>query len=209
LNKKIKAIIVKSYLDNHLADLHRVDTAFHINDIVITDFKYENATFFFKLSFSLEEWFSIVKRSRTFHKGRIPPYDYNLSFPMIEFSSVMNTQFPGARIIRVENLKSDTIPEEISRVFRPLPYENLPIIEINSIKSDLKEYAGLIDGSPISFLDNYSRMFYLSSVTITTSGFGDIVPITNRARMIISIEALLGIIIAGLFLNAINRVTHQ
>jgi hypothetical protein len=52
---------------------------------------------------------------------------------------------------------------------------------------------------------NFWRMLYLSSMTITTVGYGDIVPITTRARLLISLEAILGIIIIGLFLNSIGN----
>ena len=40
-------------------------------------------------------------------------------------------------------------------------------------------------------------------MTITTVGFGDIVPLTTLARLIVASEAILGIIIIGLFLNSI------
>lgn len=51
---------------------------------------------------------------------------------------------------------------------------------------------------------NFVRMIYLSAVTITTLGYGDIVPLTSLARILISLEAVLGIIVIGLFLNALS-----
>jgi len=56
-----------------------------------------------------------------------------------------------------------------------------------------------------SFRDDYWSLFYLSTVTITTLGFGDIVPITRTGRLLVSSEAILGVIIIGLFLNALTR----
>lgn len=50
---------------------------------------------------------------------------------------------------------------------------------------------------------NVSRMLYLSMVTITTLGYGDIVPITDEARILIGLESLIGVIIMGLTVNAI------
>ena len=47
------------------------------------------------------------------------------------------------------------------------------------------------------------RWLYFSAVTITTLGYGDLVPLTNSARMLVAIEAVLGVMIAGLFLNAV------
>ncbi|MBK7222872.1 MAG: two pore domain potassium channel family protein [Saprospiraceae bacterium] len=51
---------------------------------------------------------------------------------------------------------------------------------------------------------NFWRMFYLSSITVTTVGFGDIVPLTKRARIAVSIEAILGVTFIGFFLNSIG-----
>lgn len=51
--------------------------------------------------------------------------------------------------------------------------------------------------------DDFSRYVYLSVVTMTTLGFGDIVPIASSSRYLISSQALIGIILMGLFLNSI------
>lgn len=48
---------------------------------------------------------------------------------------------------------------------------------------------------------NFPRMLYLSMVTITTLGFGDIVPLTNTTRILIGIESTIGVIILGWFAN--------
>ena len=44
-------------------------------------------------------------------------------------------------------------------------------------------------------------MLYFRPITITTVGFGDIIPLTAIARLLIGIEAVFGWILAGLFLN--------
>jgi Ion channel len=49
----------------------------------------------------------------------------------------------------------------------------------------------------------FGRMLYFSAIVITTVGFGVIVPITSLARTAVGHEAIVGIILAGLFLNAI------
>jgi Ion channel len=51
---------------------------------------------------------------------------------------------------------------------------------------------------------NYYRMFYFSAITITTTGFGDIVPITEGARLTVAFETILGVILIGLFLNSLS-----
>lgn len=64
-----------------------------------------------------------------------------------------------------------------------------------------------IDGSYI--VDNSWRMFYLSTMVITTVGFGDIVPLTTCARNLVAIEAILGVMVIGLFINSIaNKIIN-
>ncbi len=60
-----------------------------------------------------------------------------------------------------------------------------------------------------SIFDVFLRMLYLSAVTISTSGYGDIVPISNIARLVVALESVAGILIAGLFLNSIARQLSQ
>ena len=58
-------------------------------------------------------------------------------------------------------------------------------------------------GFPSEVRGSFVRMLYLSAVTITTLGYGDIVPLTTRARLLVTAEAVLGIIVIGLFLNSL------
>ncbi len=77
----------------------------------------------------------------------------------------------------------------------------------DSLGQKLVAYSNALEGFPSYSSGNFERMFYLSAVTITTVGYGDIVPITPKARLLISIEAIWGIILIGLFLNSLaNRV---
>ena len=50
---------------------------------------------------------------------------------------------------------------------------------------------------------------YFSIVTITTLGYGDITPQTESARILTAIEAFLGIVTIGLFLNAVARRSDE
>ena len=52
---------------------------------------------------------------------------------------------------------------------------------------------------------HFSRMFYFSAVTITTLGYGDIVPLTAQARGWVTLEIVLGPVLFGLFLNSLVR----
>jgi hypothetical protein len=60
--------------------------------------------------------------------------------------------------------------------------------------SDPKEASGL-----------WPRMCYFSAITITTLGFGDITPVSSWARLLVGSEAVSGVVLIGLFLNAIAK----
>jgi len=70
---------------------------------------------------------------------------------------------------------------------------------INKINAYLSAFKGV--GPDIS--GNIWRMLYLSCVVITTLGLGDIVPVTQSARAVLGVEAMSGVVLAGLFLNAL------
>ncbi len=58
-------------------------------------------------------------------------------------------------------------------------------------------YRSFLEFNPASFVTGNgtlspSAMQYLSFVTITTVGFGDITPVTNLARTTVALKALLG-----------------
>lgn len=57
--------------------------------------------------------------------------------------------------------------------------------------------------------DTFFRMLYLSAVTVTTVGYGDIVPLTDLARTAVAAEAIVGIVLIGLFLNALSHERGQ
>lgn len=49
----------------------------------------------------------------------------------------------------------------------------------------------------------FLKMLYFTAITITTIGYGDIHPISNISRMIVTTETVRGLVFAGLFLNAV------
>jgi len=64
-------------------------------------------------------------------------------------------------------------------------------------------------GNPIAVSKAFPRMMYFSAMVLTTVGFGDIVPMTPLARLCVAAQAIIGIMLAGLFLNAIaHRASH-
>jgi hypothetical protein len=67
----------------------------------------------------------------------------------------------------------------------------------------LQKFFDGLAGDPTAVSGTLGRMVYFSAIVITTVGFGDIVPITSLARTAVALEAVIGIVLAGLFLNAV------
>ncbi|MBI3249088.1 MAG: two pore domain potassium channel family protein [Deltaproteobacteria bacterium] len=67
----------------------------------------------------------------------------------------------------------------------------------------VERYRAVCVGSPSPLGGGLLRFMYLSAVTITTLGYGDIVPVTDRARVLVGCEAVFGVVVAGLFLNSL------
>lgn len=73
--------------------------------------------------------------------------------------------------------------------------------DLNRVRAFTAGHLGL----PYQVPRGFSRMLYLSMVTITTLGYGDIEPLTNLTRWLTGIEATLGIILLGLFIGSVAR----
>jgi hypothetical protein len=82
---------------------------------------------------------------------------------------------------------------------KSLPDLTMPIPRL--LDTQFLNLAKGIQGDPSNLKGHFWRMFYLSAVTITTLGYGDIAPLTPRARTLILIEAVLGIIVIGLIIG--------
>jgi hypothetical protein len=77
-------------------------------------------------------------------------------------------------------------------------------IEVSIAQDDeIARYFDGLKGDPLSISGAYSRMLYFSTIVITTVGFGDIVPMTPLARDVVGVEAIFGVLLVGLFLNAV------
>jgi hypothetical protein len=107
------------------------------------------------------------------------------------------------------NIDEFLIPTIIAKVIenRPLLFSfdsDAPIFQTPRASQEL---AGLIEetrGWPSPNTAEYAvRMLYLSAVTITTTGYGDIVPLTSTARILTASEALAGTVLLGLFIYSL------
>lgn len=72
-------------------------------------------------------------------------------------------------------------------------------------EDEIERYLAGLSGDPTSLSGSFYRMLYFSAVVITTVGFGDIVPMTGTARLMVAVEALWGIVILGLFIDAVAK----
>lgn len=68
---------------------------------------------------------------------------------------------------------------------------------------ELARVSEALEGETTAAPDHFFRMLYFSASTITTLGIGDIQPVSTLARVLVTVEAVLGLIFVGLFLNAL------
>jgi hypothetical protein len=65
------------------------------------------------------------------------------------------------------------------------------------------------EGDPSFASGLWLRMLYLSETTITTLGLGDITPVSGTARLAVGLEPLIGIVLIGMFVNALAGVSRR
>lgn len=98
-------------------------------------------------------------------------------------------------------------PEKILLASRSRFLEDLSALKFdNDEEKWLVSFVDAYQGFPSKIENSYGRMLYLSAITITTVGFGDIVPITDFCRIMLAFEAILGIIVSGCFVTTIFMV---
>ncbi|MFO0811212.1 MAG: potassium channel family protein [Gemmataceae bacterium] len=66
-------------------------------------------------------------------------------------------------------------------------------------------YRDATAGFPGGGFSHFLRMTYYSAVTITTTGYGDIAPLTDSARTLAGTEATVGVVLVGLFLWSLTE----
>ena len=89
---------------------------------------------------------------------------------------------------------------------RPLSrkLEEPRVFMVSSSTADaVRTYVNSMRGFPAHASGGFVRMLYFSAIVISTLGFGDILPLTTAARALVAAEAILGIVLIGLFLNSL------
>jgi hypothetical protein len=118
-------------------------------------------------------------------------------------------------VLSVQNIFPITVPFEqtrksgtnkFTRVWRLDTNSNAGAIRLTQPETAaLRRFVLAAGGDPKSASGAFLRMLYLSAVTATTLGYGDITPITTTARVAVGAEAILGVAFAGLFLSALAQ----
>jgi hypothetical protein len=84
------------------------------------------------------------------------------------------------------------------------PKLNIPADKFSDVEALERVATGRV-GASGGFWSNLARMVYFSAVTATTLGYGDIVPVETSTRVMVTTEAVLGVVTVGLFLNALAK----
>jgi Ion channel len=71
-------------------------------------------------------------------------------------------------------------------------------------RGDLFSILNVERGFPADAEGTFLRMLYFSAITITTVGYGDIVPLTHWGRLLAACEATLGIVLLGLLVSRLT-----
>lgn len=83
------------------------------------------------------------------------------------------------------------------------PKELATIVVTDEEVARIDKFIQGISGDPTALSGGFWRLLYFSTMVITTVGFGDIVPMDGLTRFLVGSEAILGIIIAGFFVNIV------
>ena len=83
---------------------------------------------------------------------------------------------------------------------------DIPLLPITTdLDNRLGDYFRASKGFPSHASGTIERMLYFSVVTITTLGYGDIVPITWQTRALVAFEAILGVVLIGYYLSSLSN----
>jgi Ion channel len=121
--------------------------------------------------------------------------------------SVMNVVVfhPGVAMQFEDDRNSSEKPTAlVVSIKQALQTYNPPSFQLSEADAaSVRSYLYGLNGDPTQISQSFLRMLYFSVIVITTVGFGDIIPMTTAARSWVAVEAITGIMLAGLFINAL------
>jgi len=129
----------------------------------------------------------------------------------VEFYINVVSYTPDNRVRVIVNLPANSFEVPLGALFvdvdkdRDVTGEGGKAVLSKNLFSDLKNFWYAQNGWVWYAPGRFGRALHLSITTITTSGYGDLVPTRSFAKMLIASQAVLGIIIAGLFLACIGK----
>jgi hypothetical protein len=128
--------------------------------------------------------------------------EVNLQIPWTKWSERTKDCLPIVPYYTSEGFKNDQM-SIINGIFGRYKNQEGPCMHVDEREFDRifntnREQNGLIVGTKKSLIE----MFYFSAMTITTVGYGDIVPVSRIARVLCGLEAILGVVIVGFFVNS-------
>lgn len=155
-------------------------------------------------------WIRIIKQGPNYSETQFPLLlrlkPVALSITRKPGEEALLTSFP-----EVDAQQGIPLPEVLSQVFGDIGVIRAGIRkavqQIVITQDDLtrmRAFTAGFSGFPNRVPGVAGRMLYLSTVTITTVGYGDIVPLSGLARFLVGLEATLGIVLLGLFISSLT-----
>ena len=123
------------------------------------------------------------------------------------FYKKLTIEYPRAlpvnlKLIFPQNIPGNGLPRSMQ--------DNVVYLPVDApLENSMINFQNSLNGFPSKSSGVLGRMMYLSSVTITTLGYGDIVPISGVSRFLVGLESVVGIVLIGLFLNSLAREGSQ
>ena len=189
-------IIVNSkvYIDKNSIDVDSFKfsdgnkCSFNINFFVIDNTEFSTVGTFYALSCIFD-----LNRFRRFENTTIIFLEINEDIIMIDKNYYDDLNFEYTDIIKT------LFPKKDNGVFV------LSMEMPRKLHDSIIDYKHAISGFPSGSSGQFLRMLYLSTFTISAASQGDILPITPLARALVAFETIIGILIIGLFFNALAK----
>jgi hypothetical protein len=191
----LKNNMVTNYIEVNNTDSLRNNGFYKLTDFEFYNLKFKDGYYSFDLLANING-----------RQEELPPSPLNLKFALFWGRQIKDSTGKMYNLTLSDNKRVSGLLKELfpvnKRYSSGTQSEDVGFIIISdSLKQDLLNYRNAMSGFPNKGLNNFWRMLYLSSATMTTVGYGDIVPISSTTRLLISSQAILGLLLIGLFLN--------